>query len=378
MTNSKTTILVVDDDPDVGAGVAAALARNDRLVIVCGDRTSAELVIERVPVTHIVADVRMSDPLSYDGLRLRAHASTHAPFARFVLMSGAASEGVRAESAMRGTHLLSKPFDVDQLTALFDVPPGGPADDDAVINMPLLRSLLHGRALGMAYQPIVRIDDGRPIGFEALVRVGGSLLPDPEMLFELARRSDKTTELNLLCLRRAIEGGAELARFSDLFINLDATVVESGRGLETLLEAATVNQVPLSRIVLELTEGTPFSSSQRGIDAVAEIRAAGVRIAIDDIGEQCSHLPLTAQLQPAFLKIGQKFGRGFEGDESKTRAVCVAERFARAHRVAVILEGIETGATAAAARNLGITLGQGFHFGKPMPQIPAEKSSYLH
>jgi len=56
-----TCVLIVDDDPAIGLGLAAALEREGRRIIVCRDLESAQIILAAEPVTDIVTDVKLSD-----------------------------------------------------------------------------------------------------------------------------------------------------------------------------------------------------------------------------------------------------------------------------------------------------------------------------
>ena len=96
-----------------------------------------------------------------------------------------------------------------------------------------------------------------------------------------------------------------------------------------------------------------------------DLRTLGVRFAIDDFGSAYSHLALIEKIEPAFLKVSQDFGTDFEKIEAREKIVRNVQSLARDFGARVILEGIESGATAAAARERGLAFGQGYHFGRP-------------
>lgn len=103
----------------------------------------------------------------------------------------------------------------------------------------------------------------------------------------------------------------------------------------------------------------------RRFDGIEALRALGVRFAFDDVGSALSHLPRLDAVRPSFLKISQDFGTNFEQHPTRENIVQNLHRLAVDIGAELILEGIESGQTAEAARNLGIRYGQGFHFGRP-------------
>jgi EAL domain-containing protein (putative c-di-GMP-specific phosphodiesterase class I) len=96
-----------------------------------------------------------------------------------------------------------------------------------------------------------------------------------------------------------------------------------------------------------------------------ELRELGLRFALDDHGSAYSHLSLINRIKPSFIKMSQTFGTDFENDPTKERIVRHTVSLARDFGCEMILEGVESAETARAAALIGVTLAQGFHFGRP-------------
>jgi EAL domain-containing protein (putative c-di-GMP-specific phosphodiesterase class I) len=101
------------------------------------------------------------------------------------------------------------------------------------------------------------------------------------------------------------------------------------------------------------------------LEAIDALRETGIRFAFDDVGMAYSHLPVIARVRPAYLKVSQHFGIGFESDPTRLKLVRNLLSLAKDFDAELILQGIETQATADAAREIGIPLGQGFYFARP-------------
>lgn len=232
--------------------------------------------------------------------------------------------------------------------------------------IPLLEDIVTDPRLCSHYQPIVRLGDPPDrIGFEALARYQDDMpLARPDLLFEYANRKKMTEDLDLACVRRAVEGGTRLPEGGLLFINLQPKTLENGRRLLELIEKSGVSP---SRIVLELTEHVTFSDVEAAVSSSESLRALGVRFAFDDVGSGFSHLILLERIAPEFIKLADEFGTGFEQSQFKRKIIEHQMALARDFGASVILEGIETPETAAAAMDLGIEYGQGWHFARPAP-----------
>lgn len=232
--------------------------------------------------------------------------------------------------------------------------------------VPLLEDIIGDERLISHYQPIVRLGEVHErIGFEALARYGEPMpLARPDLLFEYAARKKMTEELDLACVTRALRGALKLPPEGLLFINLQPKTLEKGTRLRAVVSAAPV---PPSRIVFELTEHVTFNDVEAATAAAQELRELGVRFAFDDVGSGFSHLMLLDRIAPEFIKLAAEFGTGFEASPFKRKIVEHQLALAHDFRAEVILEGIETAETAAAAADVGIEYGQGWHLDRPAP-----------
>jgi EAL domain-containing protein (putative c-di-GMP-specific phosphodiesterase class I) len=99
----------------------------------------------------------------------------------------------------------------------------------------------------------------------------------------------------------------------------------------------------------------------------AALRARGFAFALDDVGIAYSHLSHIDAIAPKYLKVSQEFGGSFERDATRTKIVRNVLSLARDFDCQLVLEGVETASTRDAARDEGITLAQGYFFGRPAP-----------
>jgi EAL domain-containing protein (putative c-di-GMP-specific phosphodiesterase class I)/ActR/RegA family two-component response regulator len=366
-------VLLLDDDVAITEGLAAGLEREGRTVITCNDVESAELIVERFRPSHIIADIRISGPFGFEGLDFVRFAKRHAPQSRIILISGDAGEALQLEASERGAAaFLKKPFTIAELDATLDLLASSElssaGDYGTVIRMPLLDEILSSSDLHPFFQPIIRLDRQPTIfGYESLARFRtNSPLRNPDVLFRYAHRKERVAELEFACMARGITEGARLATRGLLFLNMHPHVFTVGPAFrDRLIADANSAGVALDRIVLEITEQGSLTGTPAVLKNISELRAAGVRFAFDDVGVAYSHLSLIDSVRPSFLKVSQHFGTSFETDTTRTKIVMNLLSLARDFSADLILEGIESKATADAAAALGIPLGQGFHFGQP-------------
>jgi EAL domain-containing protein (putative c-di-GMP-specific phosphodiesterase class I)/ActR/RegA family two-component response regulator len=366
-------ILILDDDAMITNGLAAGLEREDRTLITCNDVESAELIVERMHPSHIVADIRISGPFGYDGLDFIRFAKRHVPESRIILISGEAPEALQKEASERGAvAFLQKPFGVQELDATIDmlVCSGVSATSgvDRIIRMELLDEIVRSDALRPQFQPIVRLGaEPFVFGYEALTRYRtDSPFRDTKMLFEYGSRKHRVVELELACIANALHDGAPLAQKRLLFVNVHPDVFASGVSFPTTIASqARQAGIALDRIVLQITEQGALASTSAVVNTVVALRDLGIRFAFNDVGVAYSHLPKMDEFRPSFLKVSQDFGTGFEKDATRTKIVLNILSLAKDFHCDLILGGIDAEATAIKAAELRIPLGQGRFFAKP-------------
>jgi EAL domain-containing protein (putative c-di-GMP-specific phosphodiesterase class I) len=361
----RQIILVIDDDSAITDALSMLLDRDGRTIISCSDVESAELVLGRYPVTHILSDVQFSGPFGFEGLHFLTRIRAQRAESRIVLMTGHVNPELRGVSLQLGADaLLSKPFQLHELEAALQL------DDDAVgafetFRVPALDEVLRGGMLTTVFQPIVALDRS-VFGFEALTRThdawpGGGVIE----LFEYAAKRQRLADLNLAAIQAAVTNARALPGAPVLFINVDPMTFAGCGVADALRSIASRNAFPLSRIVIELTERSGFGDFSIALHELEQLRQEGVRFALDDHGSAYSHLSLIDQIRPSFIKISHTFGTGFDEDAMRTRVVRHISSLARDFGCRTVLEGVESEQTARAAAELGIDLVQGYHFGRP-------------
>jgi len=319
-------VLILDDDELITEGLSAGLARRGRTIITANDLEGGELVVEWLKPSHVVSDVRLTGAFGYEGLDFIRFVKRHSADTRIILMTGDAPEALQLEASERGAvGFLQKPFEVAALDSVLDMMApdriGSPGWPD-VIRMPLLDEILTSGFLTVVFQPIVKLSSGDYLGYEALARlVSDSPLKNPETLFKYATRKQRVADLEIACITNSLRNGVELGSSAPLFLNIHPQIFKTGRRLpDFLIREARNSGIELNRIVLEITEQGSLRDDRSMLDTIDELKALGVRFAFDDVGVAYSHLPFLGTIRPAFLKISQDFGTGFETDGFRVRA----------------------------------------------------------
>jgi len=215
--------------------------------------------------------------------------------------------------------------------------------------------------IGIVYQPIWSLAEGRAIGFESLSRFAAEPVRPPDQWFGEAAEIGRGVELELLAIRHAL---AHLSAFpEDVYVSVNAA---SDTVLSPLFAEALAGQ-PLERIVLEITEHDCVDDFEALEAAVAPLRARGLRLAVDDAGAGHSGLQQILKMRPDLIKLDRSLIEGI-GDDPGRRALAAAlTMFARETGSRLIAEGVETEDELAMLRALGMDKVQGYLLGRPVP-----------
>ena len=222
-------------------------------------------------------------------------------------------------------------------------------------------------ALVAVFQPIFDLRTGRPRGFEGLVRpMPSSGFADPVELFAAAEAAGRTVELDLASLTTSITAFATLGLPGSLTLNISPRTLESDQfSVHGLVQLLQRHRVEPGRIVIELTEREAVEEMDRLVHAVDACRAAGMRIAADDVGAGNAGLRLLSQLRFDIVKIDLSLVQGGAVRATSQEIVRTLKDLADRWGALVIAEGVETAEQLEFVRSLGIRAGQGYLLGRP-------------
>jgi EAL domain-containing protein (putative c-di-GMP-specific phosphodiesterase class I)/DNA-binding response OmpR family regulator len=221
-----------------------------------------------------------------------------------------------------------------------------------------IAEVLETHALRPVFQPIVDLESGTRLGFEALTRFGDGTPPDRRIAD--AASVGLGVELELECVRTALGAADALPDNAWLSLNVSPDVVLDG---DRLQQAIAETDRPL---VLEVTEHVAVGD-YAGLRAATDALRPLARIAIDDAGAGYSSFRHIVELQPDFVKLDIGLVRSIEHDRARQALVAGMDYFALKTGCTLIAEGIETKAECDVLRSLAIELGQGYLLGRPGP-----------
>jgi len=217
----------------------------------------------------------------------------------------------------------------------------------------------------MVFQPIFDLATRRLAGLESLSRFQGQPQRPPDEWFAEAGEAGLAVQLELAAIRAALRALPSLPAETYLGINSSPQTILD-RGLHDLLRA-----VDLRRIVLEITEHDYIDDYRALLDALAPLRAGGLRIAIDDAGAGYASMRHVLNLHPDLIKLDISLTRNIDADPTRRALASALIAFARETRARIVAEGVETEAELQALRQLGASCAQGYCLAKPMALRPA-------
>lgn len=224
-----------------------------------------------------------------------------------------------------------------------------------------VEAMLAERTLLTAFQPIRSLTTGAVIGAEALTRFLSSPGLSPEAWFVQAASVGLGAELEILAIQTALEAAGSLPDSLYIAVNVSPLVCLD----ERLPDVLETSGFPAGRLVLEITERQQVDNYEPLAAALAPLRRAGVRIAVDDAGAGFASMRHILQLRPDLVKLDREIITGIDSDPGQRALGRAMAAFTTEIGAVLIAEGIETRGVLDTVTNLGMGAGQGYLLGRP-------------
>jgi len=239
-----------------------------------------------------------------------------------------------------------------------------------------LRLAIQNQEFILHYQPIIRIDDQRLVGFEALIRWNH---PEHGIIYPAGFIS-KAEEIGLInqiggwvlnegC-RQIREWQRTLSDFGEITLNINISGSQFLQPGFTDLVAGIIREHHLDPGILkfELTESVLMKDSKTAIKILRAMKDIGIKLAIDDFGTGYSSFSYLQQFPLDDLKIGMSFIQQLEVDAECYEIVKTIVDLAKRLGLHVVAEGVETEGHLNKVKSLNFDMVQGFLFAKPADQ----------
>jgi EAL domain-containing protein (putative c-di-GMP-specific phosphodiesterase class I) len=241
------------------------------------------------------------------------------------------------------------------------VPPHLAERLDSLRSLSRISALLEKEMLMTAFQPIYGLDSKSVVGVEALSRFVSDDGAGAELWFAEAAAVGLGANLEFSALGSAALAAASLPEHLYVAMNISPASCLDPR----LPELFAHIELPIERIVLELTDGIPDEQYSHFISAITPLRERGLRIAIDDAHSSAGTLSRMLHLRPDFIKLGRSVISGVDKDPTQHAVAACMVDFAVQIGSVLVAEGVETAEELAVLTELGFSAGQGYLLGRP-------------
>ncbi len=209
----------------------------------------------------------------------------------------------------------------------------------------------------MVYQPLVDLNNGEVFAYEALLRSRSPYFDNPEAMFAAAVEANCVGELGREVRAMAVEACPDWP----LFLNIHPNELN-----EPYLSQPDDPIFWHERSVhVEITESVPLSHFELCQSILKEMRAKGVKLAIDDLGAGYSNLKYIADLTPEIVKLDRNLISAMTRSERHNKLVHAIIQLCDAMGASVVAEGIETMEELFAVQEAGAQYGQGYFLARP-------------
>ncbi|HEX2061380.1 MAG TPA: diguanylate cyclase, partial [Thermoanaerobaculia bacterium] len=212
--------------------------------------------------------------------------------------------------------------------------------------------LSRGRHIVTLKQPIFDLSDESPVGYEFLSRYSDGVYELPENFFRACSERNILTLVDHACLRAGVRAAMELPPYARFHLNIFPTTLLA-IPVEHLLDLFP-KPVPAGAFCLEISEQQIIGDPSYLLPAVQALRAAGILIAIDDVGFGSSCLESLVLLQPEIVKIDKRCVIGVDSDPARIDQLRRYADVAHTLGAVIVAEGIETAAELEVVRSLGL------------------------
>jgi diguanylate cyclase (GGDEF)-like protein/PAS domain S-box-containing protein len=230
-----------------------------------------------------------------------------------------------------------------------------------------LRAAIKNSKLRIAYQPVVNVADGSIAAREALVRwhdpVRGHVSPGEFVPF--AEKHGLIHQLDRYVLDKVCNQAVLMPENLPIAVNISATEFASGDFYQTVRGALMSSGLPGNRLEIEITESAVLNDSANTVRIMAQLRALGIRLALDDFGAGYSALINLKKYAFDKIKIDQYFLRNSASNSVDIAILKAMIGLGNEIGVPVVVEGVETAEHHQLLKQLHCPLAQGYLFGRP-------------
>ncbi len=247
-----------------------------------------------------------------------------------------------------------------------------------------LRGAIDRKELSMHYQPLVDLQDGHLLGFEALLRWNHGEFGNipPNKFIPIAEDSGLIIPITIWILEQTCGQLALWQKINPSCRDLIVSVNISGKHLmygdlvADVEHALGMSKIAPASLKLEITESVAMENADHTINVLNRLKQLGVKLSIDDFGTGYSSLSILHRLPFDSLKIDRSFVNNVSESGENSEILQTIISLAKNLKMSVIAEGIETETQLHLLQNLGCDYGQGYLLARPLTAENMDKALY--
>ena len=235
------------------------------------------------------------------------------------------------------------------------------------------------------YQPILAAASGRMVGAEALTRGSPEVigmealarwphtergLMGPDQFIPLAEKTGRIVSLDRWAIATAAKQASAWAKTGWtgwISVNLSARSLHDPDLASYVKRTVEVYGIERGRLVLEITESAAMRDPSLTAQLLADLKRAGVLVALDDFGIGHSSLAYLKNFPVDLLKLDQSFIREIGGDPRNEHLLEIMISLAHRMGAQIVAEGVEKQHQLDWLRAAGCDYIQGYLMGRPAP-----------
>ncbi len=232
-----------------------------------------------------------------------------------------------------------------------------------------LREAIKHDELRVYYQPVIDLDNGATVAYEALVRwehPERGMLP-PLQFLTVAENTGLIIPLGDWVIRRALNEMAKWDSEIRIAINLSPSQIRSAHLLNSVIKALAESGIDPCRVEFEITEHVILEHNDVALATLTRLREMGMSIALDDFGTGYSSLSYLRRFPLDRIKIDREFVKDLGDSEAARAIVSAITRLADAMGIPTTAEGVELPEQLNLLRKLGCHEAQGYLILEPVP-----------
>ena len=236
-----------------------------------------------------------------------------------------------------------------------------------------LRYAVAKQQLRLVYQPVIELESGNVVGFEALLRWDHPTrgVVEPLVFIPVAENNGTIVAIGQWVLDQACRTATHWqhlypALHLTMAVNLSARQISTPEIVDHVAEALEQSGLEPNSLILEMTESVLVQDAESAARRLQQLRALGVRLAIDDFGTGYSSLTYLRQFPVDVLKIDKSFTDTITDRSQVPPIVRGLLDLAKTLRLKTVAEGIELDVQLESLRDQHCEFGQGFLFAKPL------------